>query len=308
MRNMKYYLPARKKREGLQQHAVGGHRLQIKGLTTLEGLPRLRGVQATSGPELNLLSSHEAIYIVCMCSLVGLQQTQITQHMTLRVSLPTCSIAARPVRGPAPAPARPSVRRAASLVADKLQTPAVSSPAAELLSDTDFLAELRAHATRHGLASPLLSLDEDAHEQQPAAGAPERHQAGAALLQASSLRTQRRARPRLRRRAQRARAAWTASAGAVAQGSEADAVTGAHALISREEEVELCAAIRVCSPSAWLGQALPTQLIELLGLSGGCLSRLHLPHACVSVQPCNNTSGKMAAWWHDSMCCLPRKR
>ena len=159
----------------------------------------------------------------------------------------------RPVRGPAPSAARSSVRRAATLVAEKLHTAAESSPAAEVLSDTDFLAELRAHASRHGLSSPLLSLDEDACEQLPAACAPERHQAGAASLQASSLRTQRRARPRLRRRAQRARAARGAAA---ATESERDGVAGGHAFISREEEVELCAAITVRHPLGWLAHCI----------------------------------------------------
>lgn len=201
--------------------------------------------------------------------------------MTFRVSLPTCSIAARPVRGPAPSPARPSVRRAATLVAEKLHTAVECPPAAEVLSDTDFLAELRAHATRHGLSSPLLSLDEDACEQLPAGGAPDRHQAGAASLQASSLRTQRRARPRLRRRAQRARAAWGAPAATAATESERDAVAGGHALISRDEELELCSAITVCYPFVGMPTVFPIAKADWLALSW---LRIHVPQACVSVQ------------------------
>ena len=195
--------------------------------------------------------SHSVDHFVQAVLADCLGRQSLRWQMSFRVSLPTCSIAARPVRGPAPSPARPSVRRAATLVAEKLHTAVESSPAAEVLSDTDFLAELRAHASRHGLSSPLLSLDEDVCEQLSAAGAPERHQAGAASLQASSLRTQRRARPRLRRRAQRARAARGAAAAGAATESERDAVAGGHALISREEELELCAAITVCYSLGW---------------------------------------------------------
>ena len=168
--------------------------------------------------------------------------------MTFRV-LTTCSFSsARPARGPAgasPAHPRTSVRRAAALVAEKLQAPEGLVESARHLSDSDFLEQLRTEAARRGIAAPALAL-EDVLEQLPAEGTAA--EGRVAPLVASGLRTHRRQRTRLRRRVQRVSASQTAPfmrSAEVEAPESASAKLNRRRFVSSHEELQLCAAIKV---------------------------------------------------------------
>jgi hypothetical protein len=171
------------------------------------------------------------------------------------------------VRAPVPPrpAARASVKRAASLVAEKQLLSLVSGQPGGPLTDAEFLEELRTEAQRRGIAPPALVVD-DCEDAVVVGGEAQQQTCGATSRGAALRRPQRQQRPRLRRRVPRARAARALPA--VGEVVDDGDLTRKRAFLSRDEELELCAAVKVCMSSTC---SVPGQLLGCHRQPGACL-------------------------------------
>ena len=160
--------------------------------------------------------------------------------------------------------ARSSVKRAASLVAEKQLLSLVSGQPGGPLTDAEFLEELRTEAQRRGIAPPALVADDC--EDAVVVGGEAQQQTCGAIVRGAALRRPQRQQRRLRRRVPRTRAARALpAAGEVVDDGD---LTRKRAFLTRDEELELCAAVKVCMASAC---SVPGQLLCCHRQPGACL-------------------------------------